>query len=120
MIQASLPSKIPLPPRPEPNPDTPTQIPLPDPSPAIEITPLLSSAPSEDIQTLHNLYAAQIATLIWTAEAENHVDVRRPLVLGIALRKSNSSGHELNPEIFGGIMKMVSEVLWGEPTLSKP
>jgi len=64
-------------------------MPLPTPSPAIHLTPLLGNAPSEHMQILHSLYASQIATLIWTTEAEESLESeRRGVVVGLALRKT--------------------------------
>ncbi|KAF9227688.1 hypothetical protein BS17DRAFT_774160 [Gyrodon lividus] len=107
LIQASIPSTTPL--RldalfPDPAPE-----PLPSPPAAIQLTPLFGSAPSEHMQTLHSLYAAQIATLIWLADDEELMGSdRRSVIVGVALRKSkNVSEEELNKEerqVFHGIM----------------
>jgi len=61
---------------------------LPAPPAAIQLTPLLGGASSEHLQTLHSLYAAQIATIIWVEEAKRSLAVdRRSVIVGIALRK---------------------------------
>lgn len=108
---------MPLLPPPPPDPSQPNVIPLPVPPPSLQLTPLLGSAPSERIQTLHNLYASQIATLVWTLEGASVLEAdRRAVVVGIALAKAldpaNSS--ELTPHdraMFYGVMNMVRDVL---------
>lgn len=109
-IQASLPATIPL----ENSNERDTQSTFPSPSPAIEITPLLSSAPSEQIQTLHNLYVSQIASLIWTAEAEQGVEGRRPVILAIALKRSLDSDEAPDQETFTRVMGMIQSILRSE------
>ncbi|KAF7323043.1 hypothetical protein HMN09_00084200 [Mycena chlorophos] len=108
LIQASIPDTTPL--LPPASPDD-----LPEPSPAIQLTPLLGQAPSEHMHTLHSLYAAQIATIVWFAASNNPLDItRRSVIVGIALRKTNADPDETLSEheraIFGGVMKMVSEI----------
>jgi proteasome assembly chaperone 3 len=111
-IQASLPSTIPLLPF-QPN----NQQALPAPPAAIELTPVLGSAPSEHLQTLHSLYATQIATIIWQRESESAKDImhRRSVIVGIALRQSlvGSDEHltENERELFLQVMSMVQELL---------
>ncbi|KAG0707667.1 hypothetical protein DFH29DRAFT_592474 [Suillus ampliporus] len=93
LIQASIPSTTPLLSThdldgPVENSDSPTTG-LPAPPAAIQLTPLLGSASSEHLQTLHSLYAAQIATIIWVEEGKRSLAVdRRSVVVGIALRKA--------------------------------
>jgi hypothetical protein len=41
------------------------------------------------MQTLHSLYAAQIATIIWVEEAKKMAVDRRSVVVGIALRDAD-------------------------------
>jgi proteasome assembly chaperone 3 len=85
---------------------------LPAPPTAIHLTPLLGASPSEHLQTLHALYAAQIATLVWVAEAE--LVERRSVVVGIALEKVVGEGEEasrVEREVFLGVMGMLREVL---------
>ncbi|KAF8481410.1 hypothetical protein JB92DRAFT_3038627 [Gautieria morchelliformis] len=65
----------------------PTQL-LPSPPPSIQLTLLLGSGPSEHIQTLHSLYASQAGTLVWLS-AEGNGGERRPVVVGIALKKAD-------------------------------
>ncbi|OBZ75807.1 hypothetical protein A0H81_04307 [Grifola frondosa] len=89
LIQATIPETIPLLPPPPPDPSQPNVFPLPVPPPSIQLTPLLGNAPSQRLHTLHSLYTSQIATLVWTAEAEGPVDTdRRAVVVGIALVQS--------------------------------
>lgn len=99
-----------LPPEPSADPSEPS---LPPPSPSIQLTPVLGQAPSEHGQTLHSLYASQIATLLWTAEAAGALDSgRRGVIVGIALQKSpeeESTQHE--QKVFVGVMRMVTELL---------
>ncbi|KAF7294870.1 hypothetical protein MIND_01024900 [Mycena indigotica] len=107
LIQATIPETTPLAP-----PATADE--LPEPSPAIQLTPLLGQGPSQHMQTLHSLYAAQIATIIWTASS-NPLDVtRKSVVVGIALQRTSSddenlTAHERN--VFGGVMKMILELV---------
>jgi len=68
------------------------------------------------MQTLHSLYAAQIATIVWTAESDGLLEVdRRNIVVGIALRKSDGGdGGGISPEdreVFVGVMDMLRELL---------
>ncbi|KAF9052873.1 hypothetical protein BJ165DRAFT_1443618 [Panaeolus papilionaceus] len=91
---------------------TPDALSLPVPSPAIHLTPLLGSAPSEDMQTLHSLYAAQVATIIWTDQLNRSGDdSRRSVVVGLALAKLDD--HEKRREVFQAIMSMLLDVLDG-------
>lgn len=115
-IQASIPSTTPLLPAPPPDPLQPNLHPLPPPPAAIQLTPLLGTAPSEHMQTLHSLYAAQIATIVWAAESDGLLEVdRRNVVVGIALRKLNGDdGGGLNQQdrdIFLEVMDMLRELL---------
>ncbi|KAI0636717.1 hypothetical protein C8Q77DRAFT_1094217 [Trametes polyzona] len=117
LIQASMPFTMPLLPPPPPDPSQPNEIPLPVPPPSLQLTPLLGSAPTERIQTLHSLYASQIATLVWTMEEASVLEAeRRPVVVGIALAKAVEPSHssELSAHdriVFKGVMEMVREVL---------
>ncbi|KAI0093698.1 hypothetical protein BDY19DRAFT_989250 [Irpex rosettiformis] len=112
LIQATMPDTAPLlPTEPSPNP---SDISLPPPSPSIQLTPVLGQAPSEHDQTLHSLYASQIATLVWTAEAAGALDSgRRGVIVGIALRKSSGEEGSTGGEqrVFIGAMGMVTELL---------
>ncbi|KAJ7343409.1 hypothetical protein B0H14DRAFT_2660787 [Mycena olivaceomarginata] len=119
LIQATIPDTIPLLPAIQ-DPDQPNIQALPEPPAGILLTPLLGNAPSEHLQTLHCLYASQIATLLWTAGASNPLEVsRRPVVVGIALRKSNSpddgSLSEDERSVFTGVMSMVQELVAAAP-----
>ena len=108
---------MPLLPPPPPDPAEPNVIPLPVPPPSLQLTPLLGSAPSERIQTLHSLYVSQIATLVWTVEEASVLEAeRRPVVVGIALAQTPGvpNSTELNPQdrsVFHGVMEMVRELL---------
>ena len=108
---------MPLLPPPPPDPSQPNLIPLPVPPPSLQLTPLLGSAPSERIQTLHNLYASQIATLVWTMDGANVLEAdRRAVVVGIALAKTSGpvNSSDLTPQdrvVFYGVMEMVRELL---------
>ena len=108
---------MPLLPPPPPDPENPNDIPLPVPPPSLQLTPLLGSAPSDRVQTLHSLYASQIATLVWTMEEASVLEAdRRPVVIGIALAKPSDSSEssELSPrdrEVFYGVMELVRELL---------
>ncbi|KIM87168.1 hypothetical protein PILCRDRAFT_815633 [Piloderma croceum F 1598] len=117
LIQASMPSTTPLLPAAAPNSSETHVHPLPPPPSAIQLTPLFGSAPSERMQTLHSLYAAQIATIIWTAESDGPLEVdRRSVVVGIALRKFDGASDELSQEereVFRGVMDMLRDSLAG-------
>lgn len=68
------------------------------------------------MQTLHALYAAQIATIVWVHESRGSVDVaRRNVVVGLALHKSGGTDYigltEHERDIFQGVMLMIFEVL---------
>lgn len=68
------------------------------------------------MQTLHSLFASQIATIIWTAESDGSLEInRRNVVVGLALRKSeSSSGDGLNQQerdLFVGVMDMLRDTL---------
>ncbi|KAG1803768.1 uncharacterized protein HD556DRAFT_1330194 [Suillus plorans] len=84
LIQASIPSTTPLL---SADLDEDSTNGLPAPPAAIRLTPLLGGASSEHLQTLHSLYAAQIATIIWVEEAKKMAVNRRSVVVGIALHK---------------------------------
>jgi len=109
-IQATIPATTPLLPAPLLDPTRPNDQPLPPPPAAIQLTPLLGNAPSEHMQTLHSLYASQIATIVWTAESEGSLEVhRRDVVVGIALRKSDGGDGER--KVFVGIMALLRDLL---------
>ncbi|EJF66086.1 hypothetical protein BD309DRAFT_948143 [Dichomitus squalens] len=117
LIQATIPSTMPLLPPPPPDPENPNVIPLPVPPPSLQLMPLLGSAPSDRVQTLHALYASQIATLVWTMEEASVLEAdRRPVVVGIALAKTSGppESSELGPRdraVFYGVMDLVRELL---------
>ncbi|KAJ6596972.1 hypothetical protein DFH09DRAFT_1258696 [Mycena vulgaris] len=118
LIQATIPDTTPLFPAVQ-DPDQPNSQALPEPPASIQLTPLLGNAPSQHIQTLHCLYAAQIATIIWTAGSSNPLEVsRKGVIVGIALRKSD--GHddanltESERSVFAGVMSMVLELVAGD------
>ena len=109
---------MPLLPPPSPDPEQPNVVPLPVPPPSLQLTPLLGSAPTERVQTLHSLYASQIATLVWTMEEASVLEAdRRAVVVGIALAKTTGAAEdssELSPHdrsVFYGVMGMVRDLL---------
>lgn len=113
-----MPSTMPLLPAPPPDAAQPNERPLPVPPPSLQLTPLLGSAPIDRMQTLHSLYASQIATLVWTLEEASVLEAdRRPVVVGVALAKSTSEpaqSSELSPHdrtVFRGVMEIVRELL---------
>jgi proteasome assembly chaperone 3 len=67
------------------------------------------------MQTLHSLYASQIATIIWTSESDSTPDVsRRSVVVGISLRKPDKSGDNLAEDekvLFLQVMSMLRDLL---------
>ena len=70
------------------------------------------------MQTLHSLYTAQVATIVWTAESNGPLEVdRRNVVVGIALRKSDGmDGGGLSQQerdVFVGVMDMLQDSLAG-------
>jgi proteasome assembly chaperone 3 len=113
-IQASISPTAPLPTLTDGHSHPNAQL-LPQPPIAIQLTQLLGSAPSEYMQTLHSLFATQIATIIWAAEAEGHEHSRRNVVVGIALRNSQEvPGTGLNSKdraMFREVMTMLQELL---------
>jgi hypothetical protein len=84
---------------------------LPPVPPAIELTTLLGNTLSEHMQTLHSLYAAQIATIIWNWEDEHSPGLRRSVVVGIALRKIHEQDEVGERESFFQVMEMVQQLL---------
>lgn len=89
---------------------------LPVPSPGIQLTPLLGSSISEHQQTLHSLYASQIATIIWDETSQYSIQgTSRSVVVGLALKKAEAEGpgcelSEKEREMFLGIMKAIQGV----------
>ena len=91
---------------------------LPSPPPSIQLTPLLGSTPSDHLRTLYALYASQVATIIWTAEAggltEEH---RRNVIVGLALKKTGEEEDrglsEVERGTFHQVMGMVGELVKG-------
>ncbi|KAJ7097821.1 hypothetical protein B0H15DRAFT_822845 [Mycena belliarum] len=117
LIQATIPDTTPLFPAVQ-DPDQPNLQPLPEPPASIQLTPLLGNAPSPHTHTLHCLYAAQIATIIWAAGSSNPLEVSRTgVVVGIALRKSDGDDDtnlsESERSVFTGVMTMVLELVSG-------
>ncbi|KAG8936562.1 hypothetical protein FRC02_001057 [Tulasnella sp. 418] len=114
LIEASIPMTTPLPLRPIPPA-------LPNPPASIQLTPLLGQPPSEHMQILYNLYASQIATIWWTSNEKEGMS-RKPVVVGIALKKGQSDASEdqgddesplLEHErvLFREVMDMLSQLL---------
>jgi proteasome assembly chaperone 3 len=119
-IQASLPPTVPLLPPPAADPDHPNVLPLPEPPAGISLTSLFGAAPSQHHQTLHELYAAQIATIIWNVESEGPLNVaRRDVLVGISLKKTVMADvdgsatylNEVERKVFREVMGMLYEVL---------
>jgi hypothetical protein len=84
-----------------------------NPSPAIQLTNLLGSAPSDHTQVLHSLYAAQIATIIWTEEAKIGLD-RKSVVVGLALSRVDGQTDEITlveKELFQDVMTMIYDLV---------
>ncbi|KAL4077094.1 hypothetical protein V8B97DRAFT_1939591, partial [Scleroderma yunnanense] len=112
LIQVSMPSTAPLVASGASDPFDPMDS-LPTPPATIQLQSLLGSTSSEHLQTLHSLYAAQTATLVWLTE-----DVgsdRRSIIVGIALRKfSAATVDELNEQerrMFRGTMRTLMSML---------
>lgn len=82
---------------------------LPPPPTAIALTPLLGSPPDA---ALHDLYVSQISTLVWWALQLAHAP-RRPVVVGLALKRIGEGVSEEERTRFGGIMEMVAS--WPGP-----
>ncbi|KAG2349786.1 hypothetical protein BDR05DRAFT_986195 [Suillus weaverae] len=101
LIQASIPSTTPL----LSAQDEDSESGLPAPPAAIQLTPLLGGASSEHLQTLHSLYAAQIATIIWVKEAKKMAVDRRSIIIGIALRKEGDER-----KTFHGVMNHIGSI----------
>ncbi|KAJ7709831.1 hypothetical protein B0H17DRAFT_916134 [Mycena rosella] len=115
LIQATIPDTTPLFPAVQ-DPGQPNLQTLPEPPASIQLTPLLGNAPSQHLQTLHSLYAAQIATIIWTEGSSNPLEVfRKGVIVGIALRKSDGDDDgnltESERSVFAGVMSMVTELV---------
>lgn len=109
LIQASLPSTIPL--GPPSSSDA-----LPDPPAALQLTTLLGSVPSDSMRILHSLYASHIATIVWLHESAGAVDgSRRNVVVGLALRPlkdmDDASITDDERKTFYGIMEMLQQLL---------
>ncbi|PPQ87984.1 hypothetical protein CVT25_001063 [Psilocybe cyanescens] len=112
LIQATLPATAALIP-PVSDPNQPNKLILPEPSPAIQLTSLLGSSPSAHLQTLHSLYASQIATIVWTEEAQIGLEsLRRSIVVGLALYPLQEGDEGRGErEVFEGVMHMVYDLL---------
>lgn len=113
LIQASIPSTAPLL-VPSDAPDA-GEDQLPQPPPSIQLTPLMGSAQSDHMHTLNSLYASQIATLVWLAEEEALRPTRRNVVVGLALRRTDSETIpalvDVEKRTFVQIMGVVREAL---------
>ncbi|KJA27094.1 hypothetical protein HYPSUDRAFT_35653 [Hypholoma sublateritium FD-334 SS-4] len=113
LIQATLPATASL--LPPTSSASQSHIVLPEPSPAIELTPLLGSAPSSHLQILHSLYASQISTIIWTEESKHGLEsLRRSVVVGLALAKSQTpeiDAAEEERSVFEGVMSLLYDLI---------
>lgn len=115
-IQASIPQTAPLLAQPSPDQRDPNAITLTPPPPPIQLTPLLGSAPTDHLQTLYALYASQVATIIWIAEAGGLTDERRrSVIVGLALKKPEEGQglSEVERETFHQVMDMVENLVKG-------
>lgn len=101
----------------QPSPDEePNASALPPPPPSIQLTPLLGSAPTDHLRTLYALYASQVATIVWTAEAGGLMDERRrSVIVGLALKKSGEEEDQglsiAERETFHQVMGMVRDLV---------
>ncbi|BGP69585.1 hypothetical protein NBRC10513v2_002929 [Rhodotorula toruloides] len=130
MIQVSPPlsSLSMLPPMPPPThlPSAPPQNPLaalPRPDPSSILTPLFGVPPSPHLSYLHDLYAAQIAAIVFRKMGGGDVlsGGVKPVVLGIGLKQRTSGAEEgdeddveltqAERETFAQVMEMVGECL---------
>ncbi|KAG7092570.1 hypothetical protein E1B28_008918 [Marasmius oreades] len=117
LIQVTLPPTTPLLPAATADPLESNTRQLPPIPAATHLTSLLGHAPSEYRHTLHNLYASQIASLIWNMAPEDPTSqARKTIIVGIALQKSKtnddtSSPTETEKETFTGVMRTVQELL---------
>jgi len=114
LIQASIPDTVPLLPPPPSHPSNPNRLLLPPPPAAIQLTYLLGGSSSEHMQTLHSLYAAQIATILWTHESQTALEPsRRSIVVGVALRgrDGDADADKRERAVFEGVMSMLQELL---------
>lgn len=75
----------------------------------------MGSAQSDHMHTLNSLYASQIATLVWLAEEEALRPTRRNVVVGLALRRTDSETMpalvDVEKRTFVQIMGAVREAL---------
>ncbi|KIP09551.1 hypothetical protein PHLGIDRAFT_102801 [Phlebiopsis gigantea 11061_1 CR5-6] len=116
LIEATIPEATPLLPPPPPPPES-SEVPLPVPPAAINLKPLLGVAPSEHLETLYSLYAAQVATLVWTIGGSSSLgDTRRAVIVGIALKRfsggeGNESVGEQERRVFRGAMRTLRDLL---------
>lgn len=72
--------------------------------------PLLGCGPTEHFQTLHSIYAAQAATLVWFSVEKQGAE-RKPVVVGIALKKADSWDEAKERKTFMGVMEMLKDLL---------
>jgi len=115
-IQASIPQTAPLLAQPSPDKEEPNASALPPPPPSIQLTPLLGNAPTDHLRTLYALYASQVATIVWIAEAGGSMDGRRrSVILGLALKKSGGEEDqgvsEAERETFHQVMDVVGDLV---------
>lgn len=93
-----------LAPPPAPDADNASLAALPPPPASIALTPLLGSPPNA---TMHDVYVSQIATLVWWSLQLARAP-RRPVVVGLALKRIPEDEYELERERFAGVMDMVA------------
>lgn len=115
-IQASIPQTAPLLTQLSPDEEELSTSTLPPPPSSIQLTPLLGSASTDHLRTLYALYASQIATIIWIAEAGGSMDERRrSVIVGLALKKSGGEEDqglsEAERETFHQVIGMVRDLV---------
>ncbi|KLO14500.1 hypothetical protein SCHPADRAFT_851115 [Schizopora paradoxa] len=111
-IQATIPSTTPLP-IVQKRKSKSEQLVLPKPPPAVELSKVFGTAPSDEDDLLYSLYASQIATTVWTSNAEDAIGgERRNVMVGLSLRKKMPNGDpEREREMYMQVIEMVMELL---------
>jgi proteasome assembly chaperone 3 len=85
---------------------------LPEPPAAIQLTPLLGGSASEHLHSLHSIYASHAATILWSIESARAEGApRRPVIVGIALRKLGDEGSDMERTTFRSAMSLLRGVL---------
>ena len=86
--------------------------PLPPPPVSIELTPLFGSAPTVDEKPLYDLYASQIATVVWIVEGGSEAigSILQPVIVGLALKRTGDC-RDINSGMFHGIIDLLRDAL---------